>query len=112
MNLQESWECFTDLINHEVNRIMPVRKAFNKKHDTPWMTRASLRSIKKNTHIGKNISINKEVYEKSKREARKEIKAAKWDMKSAYLKPSNPTAKLFRIMSSQSVKLENLWEIW
>ena len=25
MNLQESWECFTDLINHEVKRNIPVR---------------------------------------------------------------------------------------
>ena len=30
VNLQESWECFTDLINHEVKRNIPVRKVFNK----------------------------------------------------------------------------------
>ena len=35
------------------------------------------------------------MYENSKRVARIEIKAAKRDMKSAYLKTSNPTAKLF-----------------
>ena len=30
-NLQESWECFTDLINHELKKHIPVCKAFNKK---------------------------------------------------------------------------------
>ena len=30
MNLQESWESFTDLINHEVKNTIPVCKAFNK----------------------------------------------------------------------------------
>ena len=47
MNLQESWESFTDLINHEVKNNIPVCKTFHKKHDTPWMTRASLKAIKK-----------------------------------------------------------------
>ena len=47
MNLQESWESFTDLINNEVKNNIPMCKAFNKKHDTPWMTRASLKAIKK-----------------------------------------------------------------
>ena len=93
-------------------------KAFNKKHDTPWMTRTSLRPIKKKQTLWKKYQYcrnrtNKEMSENSKREARIEIKAAKMGyMKSAYLKISHPTAKLFGILSSQNVKLENLWEIW
>ena len=68
MNLQESWESFTDLVNHEVKRNIPVRKAFNKKHKTPWMTRASLRSIKKNYTLSIVESrTNKESYENAKK---------------------------------------------
>ena len=32
-NLQELWESFTDIINSEVRKYIPVRKAFNKKHN-------------------------------------------------------------------------------
>ena len=82
MNLQESWESFTDLINHEVKNNIPVCKAFNKKHDTPWMTRASLKAIKKKYTRWKKYqycqtNTNKGLYEMAKREARKKIKAAK-----------------------------------
>ena len=58
MNLQGSWESFTHLINHEVKNNIPVCKAFNKKRDTPWMTRASLKAIhKKKKHKNGKISI-------------------------------------------------------
>ena len=82
MNLQASWESFTDLINHEVKNNIPVCKAFNKNHDTPWMTKGSLKAIKKKHTRWKKYqccqtNTNKGLYEMAKREARKEIKAAK-----------------------------------
>ena len=66
----------------QVKNNIPVCKAFNKKHDTPWMTRASLKAIKKKHTIWKKYqycqtNTNKGLYEMAKREARKEIKAAK-----------------------------------
>ena len=56
MNLQESWGCFTDLINHEVKRNIPLLKSFNK-NPIPWMTRSRLRSIKKKHTLWKKISV-------------------------------------------------------
>ena len=44
-NVQESWKCFTDIINDDVKKNVPVRKAF--KYDTPWMNRYSRKTIRK-----------------------------------------------------------------
>ena len=57
MNLQESWESFTNLINHKVKKNILVHKAFNTKDDTQWITNASPRAIKKKTHKMEEISI-------------------------------------------------------
>ena len=81
-NLQESWENFTDIINNEVMKYIPVRRVFNKKHDTPWMNRESLRPIKKKRTKWKRYQYcksvdNKLLYDTAKREANKELKTAK-----------------------------------
>ena len=84
MNLKESWESFTDIINHEVRENIPVCKAFKRKHDTPWITRTSLKAIKKKHTKWKKYQYcksqtNKEAYDKAKKEASKVTKAAKMD---------------------------------
>ena len=81
MNLQESWESFTDLINHGVKNKIPVCKAFNKKR-CPMDDKNKPQSYKeKHTRWKKyqycQTNTNKGLYEMAKREARKEIKAAK-----------------------------------
>ena len=84
MNLKESWESFTDIINNELRENTPVCKAFKRKHDTPWITRTSLKAIKKKHTKWKEYQYcrsqtNKESYEKAKREASTETKAAKME---------------------------------
>ena len=81
-NLQESWRSFSDIIDNEVKKNIPVRKVITHKHDTPWMNRSCLNSIRKKRTKWKKYQYcrsdyNKRNYEKTKSVASKEIKAAK-----------------------------------
>ena len=109
MNLKE----FTDKINHEVRENIPVCKAFKRKHDTPWITRTSLKAIKKkHTKWKKNINIashkqtRKHTIKLKKKQVKKQ-KQPKWIMKNRYLKILKQTTKHFGTMSSRKLKQEN-----
>ena len=59
-----------------------MHRVFNKKHDTPWMNRESLRAIKKKRTKWKRYQYCKSVdskllYETARREVNKKLKAAK-----------------------------------
>ena len=81
-NLQESWRRFSDIIDNEVKKNIPVRKVITHKYDTPWMNRSCLNSIRKKRTKWKKYQYcrsdyNKRNYEKTKSVASTEIKAAK-----------------------------------
>ncbi len=78
----EAWESFADIINRTIKENIPECKVFEKKYDTPWMTRAArdaIRNKKKKwlKYLNQRNEDNKNRYEEAKRAANVEIKKVK-----------------------------------
>ena len=111
-NLQESWRSFSDIIDNEVKKNIPVRKVITHKHDTPWMNRSCLNSIRKKRTKWKKYQYcrsdyNKRNYEKTKSVASKEIKAAKVGYKKQVAENIKTNTKAFWNYVQSKTKTRN-----
>ncbi len=67
----EAWESFADIINRTIKENIPECKVFEKKYDTPWMTKGGKRGQKTKTKdiIGNLENDNGEIETDSKERA-------------------------------------------